>query len=228
MAPARRTAHLPAHLSLAEGATIPIAAASAASSLVDVVRVKAGDKVVVNGGSGSVGAFAIQFVRHLGGSVAATCSTRNLDYVRSRGAARAIDYTAEDVLSAIRDWAPEGVDVIIDAVGQHSLPADTPDVVKPGGTLVCITNLITGTEAFDTDAARRRGVHVVDNVTAARTADPADFQVAAFHQLLEGVTTKAIVTPPYQVLPLDQAAAAHDRVEAGHELGKLLLRLGDV
>jgi NADPH2:quinone reductase len=115
VAPAVRVARLPAQLSFAEGATIPIASASAASSILDVAKVKAGAAVLVNGAAGSVGSFAIQFLRHLGARVAGTCSTRNVEHVRSLGAERVIDYTRDNIPSALRAWAPDGLDVVIDA-----------------------------------------------------------------------------------------------------------------
>jgi NADPH2:quinone reductase len=227
-APVRRTAPIPAGLDFAAAASIPIAAASAASSILDVAKVKAGERVLLNGGAGGVGAFAIPFLRHLGARVAATCSTRNLDYVRSLGAERVIDYTREDVLEALGDWAPEGVDAVIDAVGQHSLPADTPRVIRPGGVLVTITNLLTGTEAFDLEGAAARDVRVLDNVEAARTPDMRDFQVDAFHQMLAAIAEGAVRPPPYEVMPLEQAGAAHDRVQDGHVRGKIVLEIAEL
>jgi NADPH:quinone reductase-like Zn-dependent oxidoreductase len=223
VAPARRTMHLPSHLSLAEGATIPIAAASAASSILDVARVKSGDLVFYNGGAGSVGNFAIQFLRFLGARVASTCSTRNLEHVRALGAELVIDYTKDDVLAALRKWAPDGLDVIIDGVGQHSLPARTPDAIKDGGVLVVIQNLLTGPEAFDLKSAEARKIWVVDNVVPARKPDATEFQVDAFLQLLEGVRAQRITPPPYEIVPLEDAPAAHDRVQDGHVRGKILL-----
>jgi NADPH:quinone reductase-like Zn-dependent oxidoreductase len=223
--PEPRVAPLPKHLSLAEGATIPIASASAASSILDVAKAKAGDKVLVNGGAGSVGTFAIQFLRHLGCEVAATCSTRNVEYVRGLGANLVIDYTRENIADAIRAWAPEGLGSVIDAVGQHSLPRETPDLIRDGGVLVCIQNLLTGPEAFDLEAAARRNIQVLDNVAFAMTPDPTWFQVEAFRQLMAAVEAGAVKPPPYKVMPLAQAAEAQKEVAEGHVRGKILLEV---
>jgi NADPH2:quinone reductase len=228
VAPAQRVFPVPAGLNLEQAATIPIAAASAASSILDVAKVKAGDLVLVNGGSGSVGIFAIQFLRHLGARVAATCSTRNLEFVQELGAERVIDYTREAIPAALVAWAPDGVDVVIDAVGQHSLPADIAANIRPGGVLVCITNLLTGIDAFDLELARSRDVRVLDNVRAAMSPDPSDFQVSALRQLLQAVDTGEVKPPPYEVLDLADAAAAQDRVQDGHVRGKLLLKIAEL
>ncbi len=226
VAPAQRVAPLPKRLSFAEAGTIPIASASAASCILEVAQVKAGDAVFLNGGAGSVGTFGIQFMRHLGARVATTCSARNLDYVTSLGAERAIDYTNEDVSAALRDWAPDGLDAVIDAVGQHSLPASTPELIRRGGTLVVISNLLTGTDAFDLDLAAERGVRVLDNVSVTRTKDFRDFQVAAFRQLLSAIDEGAVQPPPFEIMPLTEVGAAQDRVQEGHVRGKILLEIG--
>jgi NADPH2:quinone reductase len=227
-APQQRVAHVPAHLTIEEAATIPIAAASAASSIIDVAKVKSGDTVFLNGGSGSVGTFGIQFLRHLGARVAATCSTRNLDYVRGLGTDLVIDYTREDIATALRAWAPDGVDSVIDAVGQNSLPADTPALIKGGGILVCIQNLLTGPDAFNLDLAAKRNVRVVDNVVEARTPDSSNFQVSAFRQLLAAIDTGVIKVPPYEIMSLEDVARAQDKVEDGHVRGKILLKIAEV
>lgn len=226
VAPAQKVLPLPKRLTLAEGATIPIAAASAASCIVEVAHAKAGDQVFLNGGAGSVGTFGIQFLTHLGARVATSCSTRNVDYCASLGAERVIDYGREDIGAALRDWAPDGLDSVIDAVGQHSLPASTPSLIKRGGTLVVITNLLTGTEAFDLALAAEHGVDVLDNVLATRTTDPDDFQTAALAQLVAAIEKGTVTPPPYEILPLSAIGAAQDRLEQGHVRGKILLEIG--
>ncbi|WP_198350953.1 quinone oxidoreductase family protein [Flavisphingomonas formosensis] len=226
--PEPRVAPLPAHLDFAAGATIPIASASAASSIIDVAKAKVGDAVFVNGGAGSVGTFAIQFLKHLGAHVVATCSTRNVHHVRGLGADLVIDYLREDIAAGLAQWAPDGLDAVIDAVGQHSLPRDMPRLIRPGGTLVCIQNLITGVEDFDLDLAAARNVRVVDNVADAMTEDPTWFQVHAFRQLLDAIVQRRVSVPPYEIVPLEQAGAAHDRVQQGHVGGKILLKIADL
>jgi NADPH:quinone reductase-like Zn-dependent oxidoreductase len=223
--PEPRVALLPPNLSFAEGALIPIAGASAASSILDVAKVKAGDTVLLNGAAGGVGSLGIPFLRYLGCRVAGTCSTRNIDYVKGLGAERVIDYTKEDVTAALADWAPDGVDHVIDAVGQHSLPANLPQFVKPGGTIVCIQNLLTGPKDFDQALAASRGVRVLDNLLDAGITDYTWGQVHAFRRLLAAIAEGAIKVPPFEVLPLERVAEAHDRVQDGHVRGKIALEI---
>ena len=227
-APAVRTFALPAGLGMAEGATIPIAAACAANAILVVAPISADQQVLVNGGAGSVGSFAIQLLRLLGARVAATCSTRNVDYVAGLGAEKVIDYTAEPVPDAVRAWAPNGLDVVYDLIGQHSLPTNMPALIRPRGTLVCINTLITGVEAFDHDSATARDVRVIDDIGNSMTVDPAMIQVAPFRTLLAAVNEGRIRVPPYEVMPLAAAADAQERVAGGHVRGKILLKVAEL
>lgn len=225
LCPEPRVAHLPDNLSFAEGAAIPIASASASSSIIDGANVQPGQKVLLNGGAGGVGTYGVQFIRYLGAEVAATCSTRNIDYLKSLGVDRVIDYTKEDISEALREWAPEGIDNVIDAVGQHSLPADLPGMMKPGGTIVCIVNLLTGVEAFDLELAEKRGVRVIDNIVGAGVMDPLWGQVLPFRKCLQGIAEGKIKVPPIQILPLEKVAEAQNLVQEGHVRGKVVLEI---
>jgi NADPH:quinone reductase-like Zn-dependent oxidoreductase len=182
----------------------------------------------VNGGSGSLGTFVVQFLQVLGASVAATTSTAHVERLTQLGVARVIDYSREDVLESVRAWAPDGVDSIIDAVGLETLPRNTPDCIKAGGILVCISNLITDTDYFDIASAAKRNVRVADNVRGSPTANTPLFQMEGFHQIVAGVGRGAIKVPPYKVLPLTEAAKAHEEVESGHFRHKILLHIADL
>lgn len=223
--PAVRAVALPDHVALDVAATIPIAAASAGSSILDVAQAKAGHVVLVNGGSGSVGTFAVQFLKQLGAKVAATCSTASVSRLRALGVDHVIDYSKDDVLTAARDWAGEGFDSVIDAVGQGSLPARTPQIVKSGGTLVCIQNLLTDVDSFDLALAAERRVRVVDNVMSVHNVGTPLFQVEGFRRIADGVFRGDIKVPPFKIVPMADAAAAHDEVEAGHFRQKILLEI---
>ena len=120
-----------------------------------------GQKVLIHGAAGGIGSFAVQFAKSGGLLVAATCRTANVEYVRSLGADRVIDYKTEDVCQAVRDWSAEGVDVVLDAVGPATLP-QALDMLRPVGRLV---NIITATADGDIEGdrreAERRGVRKV-------------------------------------------------------------------
>jgi NADPH:quinone reductase-like Zn-dependent oxidoreductase len=214
-----RVCRIPDGMGFAEAATIPVAGTTAWGSTMDVGAAKAGQAIFINGGAGGVGTFAIQLARQAGARVATTCSPNNAAYVRDLGADLVIDYRKEDVLATLQRFAPEGIDLVVDAVGLGSLPADTARVVRRGGRIVPIETLIQDIQAFDPAVAARQGVEVVSNMVA----------VARIPQHLASVTAAvasgAVKTPPYEVMPLAEAGAAHERVKAGHVRGKILLQV---
>jgi NADPH:quinone reductase-like Zn-dependent oxidoreductase len=109
---------------------VPIAATTALRGIRDVGEVKAGQRVLVNGAGGGVGTYAVQIAAALGAEVTGVCSTRNVELVRSIGAARVIDYTREDFAGGRAKY-----DVILDNVS--SLPLTRlRGALTPKGTLV--------------------------------------------------------------------------------------------
>ena len=120
----------PASLTFEQAASLPIAATTALRGIRDVGKVKAGQRVLVNGAAGGVGSFAVQIAAAIGAEVTGVCSTGNVELVRSLGAAHVIDYTAEDFTAGQVRY-----DVILDNVS--SLPLKRlRGVLTPKGTLV--------------------------------------------------------------------------------------------
>ena len=120
----------PANLTSEQAAAVPMAGMVAVQALRDHGNVGAGDRVLINGASGGVGTFAVQIAKALGAEVTAVCSARNDEMVRSLGADRVIDYSAEDFTQL-----PDRYDFILDNVGNHSL-SDLRRALADDGTLV--------------------------------------------------------------------------------------------
>jgi NADPH:quinone reductase-like Zn-dependent oxidoreductase len=117
-APAKAFAHKPSGMSFDDAATLPQAAVIALQGLGGRRPVRRGDKVLVNGASGNVGPFAVQIAKSLGADVTGVCSTGKMDFVRSLGADRVLDYTRVDFTRTGARY-----DRILDVVGQHSMTA---------------------------------------------------------------------------------------------------------
>jgi NADPH:quinone reductase-like Zn-dependent oxidoreductase len=122
----------PANLSFAEAAAVPLAGVTALQGLRDSGRIRAGQKVLVNGASGGVGTFAVQIAKSFGADVTGVCSTSKADLVRSIGADRVIDYTKEDFTRK-----GERYDLILAANGYHSI-FDYRRALDPEGIYVAI------------------------------------------------------------------------------------------
>ncbi len=120
----------PERVMFEQAAALPVAALTALQGLRDKGKLRAGQKVLINGAAGGVGTFAVQIAKSLGAVVTGVCSGRNLDLVRSLGADRAIDYTREDFTKSA-----ERYDLILDNVGNHSLSA-CRRVLNPKG--ICV------------------------------------------------------------------------------------------
>lgn len=123
----------PENVSFEQAAAAPVAALTALQALRDKGRIQPGQRVLINGGAGGVGSFAVQIARFFGAELTAVCSTRNLEMVRSLGANRVIDYAHED-------FTKEGpsYDLLLDCVGNRSLLA-CRRVLIPKGVLVAVT-----------------------------------------------------------------------------------------
>jgi NADPH:quinone reductase-like Zn-dependent oxidoreductase len=120
----------PAALTFEQAAAVPVAATTALRGIRDVGGVTAGQRVLVTGAGGGVGTYAVQIAAALGAEVTGVCSTRNLELVRSIGAAHVIDYTTDDFTGGRTRY-----DVIFDNVS--SLPLSRlRQALTPKGTLV--------------------------------------------------------------------------------------------
>jgi len=122
----------PANISFEEAAAVPIAALTALQALRDSGKLKAGEKVLVNGASGGVGTFAVQIAKAMGAEVTGVCSGRNVELVRSLGADHVIDYTREDFTAGATKY-----DLIVDNVVTHSF-SDYRRVLNDAGRFVIV------------------------------------------------------------------------------------------
>ncbi|MFY1616090.1 NAD(P)-dependent alcohol dehydrogenase [Micromonospora sp. WMMD736] len=128
--PETQVAPMPANLTPAQAAALPLAGVTALMGLCDVGRVEPGQRLLVNGASGGVGTLAVQLGKALGATVTGVCSTRNVDLVRSLGADEVVDYRRDDFADGARRH-----DVVLDLVGNRSL-TELRRALTPTGTLV--------------------------------------------------------------------------------------------
>jgi NADPH2:quinone reductase len=207
--PERHVALMPTSLLFEEAAAIPCAALTAQQALVRS-GVAAGAVLLVLNGSGGVGHFALQLAKIAGAHAIATAGGRNQEFVMSQGAEAAIDYTRDDLAAAVAARFPNGVDVVLDAVGGEPLAAALA-VVKPGGVIVSVV------DTLDPEAATARGVRF-ERISSV----PSGEQLAVFAAHAGRKTLRPHVQT---IFPLAQAAQAQEESRAGHVRGKLVLAL---
>src|SRR5699024_4435431 len=118
------------NLSFEEAASIPLVGLTSWQCLVDFADIKQGDKVLIHAGAGGVGSFAIQLAKSFGAWVVTTCSTRNVEFVKSLGADKVIDYRNEDFTQVLAD-----MDIVFDTLG-GDIQTQSYDVLKEDGKLV--------------------------------------------------------------------------------------------
>ena len=205
IAPATALALKPKSLSFDEAATLPIGATTAWQGLFDHGNLQAGQRVLILGGAGGVGLFAVQFARWKGAHVISTASTQNVDFVRSLGAETVIDYTKTNVADEIHD-----VDLVFDTVGGAVLNSAWP-TLKRGGTLITI--------AGQPDEARAKELDVR---TGRFSAQVSSELLGTFAQLIDERHVKAIVGTTF---PLSEATQAQELSQSGHGRGRIVLQV---
>ena len=221
-------ARKPAKLSMVEAAAVPLVFITAWEALVDRVALKAGETTLIHAGAGGVGHIAIQLARHLGARVATTISGADkAGFVMALGAELAIDYKTQDFVQQTLDWTGgKGVDVVFDTVGGATY-CQSFGAVRLYGRLA--TLLSTACEMPQINKARLRNI-IVGYVQmtmplffgdhALRCAQTRILERGS--RLFDEGKLKIEVS---KVLPLKDAAAAHQLVEDGHTTGKVILQI---
>ena len=197
----------PKSLNFAEAAAVPMGALTAWQALVDVAQLNAGQTILIHGGSGGVGSFAVQIAKARGARVIATASTANQDLIKQLEVDVAIDYTKTKFEEMAKD-----VDAVLDPVGRDTL-ARSYGVVKKGGIVM---SLVARPDPVELEKRGIRGAAISVHADAEDLAEIA--------RLIDTRKIKPVVT---QVLPLSEAIAAQRQAETHHTRGKVVLRIAD-
>jgi NADPH:quinone reductase-like Zn-dependent oxidoreductase len=203
----REAAAKPKSLTYVEAAAVPIVALTAWQALVDTAKLSAGQTVLIHGGSGGVGSFAIQIAKARGAKVIATASTANQDFLKQLGADVTIDYTKQKFEDVAKD-----VDVVLDSIGRDTL-ARSYGVVTKGGIIVSI---VARPKESELEKHGIRG--------AALSVDSNSEELAEIGKLIDDKKIKVIVS---QTFPLSEAMKAQEQVATGHTRSKIVLKIAD-
>jgi NADPH:quinone reductase-like Zn-dependent oxidoreductase len=197
----------PKSLTFVEAAGVPLAALTAWQALIDTAKLSAGQTVLIHGGSGGVGSFAIQIAKARGAKVIATASTANQDLLKQLGADVAVDYTTTKFEDVAKD-----VDVVLDSVGKDTL-ARSYGVVKRGGF---IATLVAQPDQAELDKHGIRGAPI--------SVKPNSDELTEIAKLIEQKKIKPVIS---QVLPVTDAVKAQEQAATHHTRGKIVLKIAD-
>ncbi len=204
-AAATTVAQKPKRLSHIEAAALPLAGVSAWQAITDHLQLAKGQRILIHGGAGGIGTFAVQIAKWRGAYVAATVDARDAQYVQGLGADEVIDYRLQQF-----DEILHGYDAVLDLVGGETY-ARSFSVLKKGGTIVSLL------EQPNAELMKRSGVNAIGQFTQVSTerlvrlADLADRQAINVHV--------------DKVFSLSQAGEALAYLQAGHSRGKVVLRV---
>jgi NADPH:quinone reductase-like Zn-dependent oxidoreductase len=201
--PDAAVARKPESLSFEQAAAIPLASLTAYQALFHTAGLTAGERVLVSAAAGGVGSFAVQLAIDAGAEVIGVASEQHRERVLELGAYEVID-RSRDVVEAARELVPDGVDVVFDLYGDERLG----DAVRDEGRLVSIAAPPSYAE---------RGV-----VSSYVFVRPDGEQLEELAALADD---GRLLVDIAEVLPLENAARAHELSEAGHVRGKLVLRV---
>jgi NADPH:quinone reductase-like Zn-dependent oxidoreductase len=193
---------IPEELSDVEAAALPISVQTAWEALLAAGEPRQGMKILIQGGAGAVGGFAVQFAKSAGAKVIVTASAKNHDYVKALGADEVIDYRTERFEDRVKD-----VDLVLDFVGGEIIDRSW-SVLVAGGTQVTVNSPDIGAKA----PAGFRGLFVMGQPKPARLAETAQLVAA-------GKVRSAIA----QVFTLNQLLDAIACNRAGHAPGKIVV-----
>ncbi len=236
---AAQTYVMPEQMTFEEGAALPVAYLTAYHMLFNVMRVRAGDHILIHQAAGGVGTAALQLCRSVGGvTTYGTGSQRKHQYMLDNGCDRPIDYHSVDYVREVNGLTDgRGVHGVLNAVGGADWKKDY-SLLRPGGLLICFgwANMLTGD--------RRRMTRVLSQVARVPWWTPTklmnenkgvagvnmgqlwnekDLASEAFTALLELYRQGHVKPHVDRTFPFEQAADAHAYIEAGQNRGKVLL-----
>ncbi|MFW5972577.1 MAG: zinc-dependent alcohol dehydrogenase family protein [Bacteroidota bacterium] len=210
--PASIVAPKPPSLSHEEAAAVPLAGGTAWDGIVRRLQVQPGETVLIHGGAGGVGSFAVQFARAAGAFVIATASTANQGVLQRLGADVSLDYTQHEVADAVLEHTDgRGADAVFDTAGGENI-SKSIRATAPFGRLCTI---LTPTASMGGLTSRNQTLHGLFLTREAR-------RLREMSRVIEQGKVKPLV---HEVLLMEEVRRAHERLHSGHGTGKIVLRV---
>lgn len=210
LAPERYLAPAPTRIGLIEAAALPVAGMTAHLVLTDILDIQPGETVLVTAATGGVGTLAVQMARELGATVVATAGRESSrEYLRGLGVEEIVDYHDEDWPARVWELHPGGVDAVLEGAGGTTAERAVA-ALRDGGRMAALTE--------DVPSESSRDIRVLPVATEADGE-----RLARISRMVDEGKLEVRVQ---EVLPLREAARAHELVEARHVHGKIVLDAG--
>lgn len=207
----------PDNLTYEETVSIHAGSLTALPNLRDAANIQSGQKVLINGASGSIGTSAVQLAKYFGAEVTGVCSTANIDLVKSLGADKVIDYKKEDFTRT-----GETYDIIFDSVGKSSFSRCKHLLKQKGIYLSPVISLTIMPQMLWTSKFGSKKAMIV--FAGLRSANEKNEDLAFFLELVKVGALKPVIDRCY---PLEEIAAAHQYVDTGHKKGNVVITMAD-
>jgi len=203
----------PQSLDFTQAAGVPLAALTAWTGIFGHGDLKSGERIFIQGASGGVGSFAVQFAKAKGAYVIGMASTDNLEYVKQLGADEVIDYKIQQFEEMLH-----GIDVVLEAspIRSNSERIRAISVLSEGGTFVSVnTDFPFNNELMEAAKAKNLRVTLAPN-------EPKQEWLAEMARLIDAGIVQVLIN---KVFPLEEVAEAHRQIATWHVRGRLVLDL---
>lgn len=226
-APASHALPVPDGLDMAQAAALPETWFTVWANLVDLGRLKRGERLLVHGGSSGIGLTAIQLARHLGVECFVTVgSAEKARFCRDFGADHAINYREADFARTVKDLTGgEGVDVVLDMVGAPYLQRNL-SLLRRDGRLVLIAFLEGAKGEFDLMPVMLKRLTITGSTMRPRSvAEKAAIRDALRQHIWPEIAAGRLLPHLHAVFPLARAGEAHRLMESSAHIGKIVLQV---
>jgi NADPH:quinone reductase-like Zn-dependent oxidoreductase len=198
----------PSNMMFPEAASVVDGATTALFFLKEKANIQKGQKVLINGASGSIGSFAVQLAKYFGAEVTGVCSTKNIELVKSLGADKVVDYTKEDF-----SGTGDTYDIIFDTVGRSSFTHCRKTLNPKGKYVVTVMTLKSVLQSILTNFGNNKKVIFGMSLNK---SDALNY----IRALIEEGKLQTIIDRQYQ---LEELREAHAYVEKGHKRGNVVI-----
>jgi NADPH:quinone reductase-like Zn-dependent oxidoreductase len=195
-------------MTFTEAASVVDGATTALFFLKEKAKIQKGQKVLINGASGSIGTFAVQLAKYFGAEVTGVCSTKNIELVKALGADKVVDYTKEDFTIT-----GDAYDIIFDTVGKSSFEQSKKALSSKGKYVPTVMSLKVVLQTLLTKFMNKK--KVIFAMSLNKTEGLNFIRI-----LIEEGKLKSIIDKQYT---LDELPGAHDYVEKGHKKGNVVI-----